>query len=68
LNPQGYANELLAKTSLGQNLMFKETLSSMPIEKIKEMLSDPDVVKRLTKQMLDMIEDELSSPNRRLEQ
>ena len=48
--------------------MFKETLSSMPIEKIKEMLSDPDVLKRLTKQMLKMIEDELSSPNRRLEQ
>ena len=68
LNPQGYANELLAKTSLGQNLMFKETLSSMPIEKIQEMLSDPDVVKRLTKQMLKMIEDELSSPNRTLEQ
>jgi hypothetical protein len=48
--------------------MFKETLSSMPIEKIKEMLSNPDVVKRLTKQMLEMIENELSNPNRRLEQ
>ena len=68
LNPQGYANELLAKTALGQNLMFKDAVSSMTIEKIREMLAIPGIEKRLTKQMLTMLSDELNNPDRRSEQ
>jgi len=67
LNPQGYANELLAKTALGQNLMFKDAVSSMTIEKIREMLAIPGIEKRLTKQMLTMLSDELNNPDRKSE-
>jgi hypothetical protein len=64
LNPQGYANELLAKTELGQNLFFKDGLMSKTTQALKDMLSKPNAGTLYTEQMLRMIGDELRKPER----
>ena len=61
LNAQGYANELLAKTELGQNLFFKEALASKPKADLIRMLQNPNAENLYTPQMIDMIEEELRS-------
>jgi hypothetical protein len=64
LNPQGYANELLAKTEIGQNLFFKDGLMSKTTQALKDMLSKPNAGTLYTEQMLRMIDDELRKPER----
>ena len=61
LNPQGYANELLAKTELGQNLFFRETIRSKPTPDLIRMLQNPNAENLYTEQMIDMIAEELES-------
>ena len=61
LNAQGYANELLAKTELGQNLFFKEALASKPKADLIRMLQNPNAENLYTPQMIDMIAEELRS-------
>jgi hypothetical protein len=61
LNPQGYANELLAKTELGQNLFFRETIRSKPTPDLRRMLANPNAANLYTEQMIDMIAEELAS-------
>jgi hypothetical protein len=64
LNPQGYANELLAKTELGQNLFFKDGLMSKTTQALKDMLAQPNAGTLYTEQMLQMINNELRKPER----
>ena len=59
LNPQGYANELLAKTELGQNLFFKDSLAAKPNSDLRNMLANPNAADIYTEQMLEMIYAEL---------
>jgi hypothetical protein len=61
LNPQGYANELLAKTELGQNLFFKDTIRSKTTADLRTMLANPNAANLYTEQMIDMIAEELAS-------
>jgi len=61
LNAQGYANELLAKTELGQNLFFKEALASKPKADLIRMLQNPNASTLYTSQMIEMIAEELRS-------
>jgi len=61
LNPQGYANELLAKTELGQNLFFKDTIRSKTTTDLRNMLANPNAANLYTEQMIDMIAEELAS-------
>ncbi len=61
LNAQGYANELIAKTELGQNLFFKEALASKPKADLIRMLQNPNAENLYTPQMIDMIAEELRS-------
>jgi hypothetical protein len=64
LNAQGYANELLAKTELGQTLFFKDALMSKTTQALKDMLAQPNAGTLYTEQMLRMIGDELRKPER----
>lgn len=64
LNPQGYANEKIAKTELGQDLFFKDSLTSKTTQALKEMLANPNAGNLYTEQMLDMIAAELAKPER----
>jgi hypothetical protein len=64
LNPQGYANELLAKTELGQTLFFKDGLMSKTTQALKDMLAQPNAGTLYTEQMLQMIDNELRKPER----
>jgi hypothetical protein len=61
LNPQGYANELLSKTELGQNLFFRDTIRSKTTADLIRMLQNPNAETLYTSQMIDMIEEELAS-------
>ena len=61
LNPQGYANELLSKTELGQNLFFRDTIRSKTTADLIRMLQNPNAETLYTPQMVDMIEEELRS-------
>jgi len=61
LNAQGYANELLAKTELGQNLFFREALKSKRIEDLRRMLANPNASTLYTAQMVEMINEEIQS-------
>jgi hypothetical protein len=61
LNAQGYANELLAKTELGQNLFFRESIRSKPTPDLIRMLQNPNAENLYTEQMIDMIAEELES-------
>ena len=60
LDPQGYANELLTKTELGQTLFFKDGLTTKTIEALQNMLANPNAENLFTSDMLDMIDAELS--------
>jgi hypothetical protein len=64
LNAQGYANELLAKTELGQTLFFKDALMSKTTQALKDMLAQPNAGTLYTEQMLQMINNELRKPER----
>ena len=64
LNPQGYANELLTKTELGQNLFFKDSLMTKTNQALRDMLANPNAGNLYTEQMLDMISAELAKPER----
>ena len=64
LNPQGYANEKLARTELGQNLFFKEAIAGKTTQALREMLANPNAENLYTEQMLDMIAAELAKPER----
>ena len=60
LDPQGYANELLSKTELGQTLFFKDGLTTKTTEALQNMLANPNAENLFTSDMLDMIDAELS--------
>mgnify|MGYP003121012096 CR=1 FL=1 len=64
LNPQGYANELLSKTKLGQNLYFKDSLMSQTTENLEALLANPTIQETHTAQMIDYIIAELAKPER----
>ena len=64
LNPQGYANELLSKTKLGQNLYFKDSLMSQTTENLEELLANPNLETTHTAQMIEYIIAELAKPER----
>ena len=64
LNPQGYANELLSKTKLGQNLYFKDSLMSQTTENLEELLANPTLETTHTAQMIEYIIAELAKPER----
>ena len=59
LNPQGYANELISKAELGQNLFFKDTIAGKTTQQLKDMLANPNAGNLYTSQMLEMIKDEI---------
>jgi hypothetical protein len=61
LNPQGYANELISKTELGQNLFFRDTIRSKLTPDLRRMLANPNAANLYTKQMIGMISEELAS-------
>ena len=61
LNPQGYANELLSKTELGQNLFFKDSLAAKTNTDLRNMLRNPNAANIYTEQMIDMIAEEIAS-------
>ena len=63
LNAQGYANELLAKTELGQTLFFKDSLATKTTEALSNMLANPNAENLFTSEMIDMIDAELSKRN-----
>ena len=63
LNAQGYANELLAKTELGQTLFFKDSLATKTTEALSNMLANPNAANLFTSEMIDMIDEELSRRN-----
>jgi len=64
LNPQGYANELISKAELGQNLFFKDTIAGKTTQDLKKMLANPNAADLYTEQMLEMIAAELAKPER----
>jgi len=64
LNAQGYANELLAKTRLGQNLFFKDSLTSYLTADLEELLANPNIDTTHTAQMIEYIIAELAKPER----
>ena len=64
LNPQGYANELLTKTELGQTLFFKDSLGTMLTPALRRMLANPNAENLFTEEMIDMIVEELAKPER----
>lgn len=64
LNPQGYANELLSKTRLGQNLYFKDSLMSQTTENLEALLANPNIESTHTAQMIEYIIAELAKPER----
>lgn len=64
LNPQGYANEKLAKMELGQSLFFKDDIAGKTTQALKDMLANPNAENIYTEQMLDMIYAELAKPER----
>ena len=64
LNPQGYANELLTKTELGQTLFFKDSLGTMLTPALRKMLANPNAANLFTNEMIDMIVEELAKPER----
>jgi len=64
LNAQGYANELLAKTKLGQNLFFKDSLLSETTENLEALLANPNIELTHTPQMIEYIIAELAKPER----
>ena len=64
LNPQGYANELLSKTKLGQNLYFKDSLMSQTTENLEALLANPTLETTHTAQMIEYIIAELAKPER----
>jgi hypothetical protein len=59
LNPQGYANELISKAELGQNLFFKDTIAGKTTQQLKDMLANPNAGNLYTSQMLEIIKDEI---------
>ena len=64
LNPQGYANEKLAKMELGQSLFFKDDIAGKTTQALRDMLANPNAENIYTEQMLDMIYAELAKPER----
>jgi hypothetical protein len=64
LNAQGYANELLAKTRLGQTLIFKDSLLSETTENLEALLANPTIETTHTAQMIEYIIAELAKPER----
>lgn len=64
LNAQGYANELLAKTRLGQTLFFKDSLLSETTENLEALLANPTIETTHTAQMIEYIIAELAKPER----
>ena len=64
LNAQGYANELLAKTRLGQNLFFKDSLTSYLTADLEALLANSTLETTHTAQMIDYIIAELAKPER----
>jgi hypothetical protein len=64
LNAQGYANELLSKTTLGQNLFFKDSLTSYLTADLEELLANPNIETTHTAQMIEYIIAELAKPER----
>ena len=65
LNAQGYANELLAKSRLGQTLFFKDSLLSETTENLEALLANPNIETTHTAQMIEYIIAELAKPERR---
>lgn len=59
LNPQGYANELLAKNQLGIDLYFKDTIKSKTTEQLRKMLAHPNAAGIYTSEQLSLIGEEL---------
>jgi len=64
LNAQGYANELLSKTRLGQTLFFKDSLLSETTENLEALLANPNIESTHTAQMIEYIIAELAKPER----
>jgi len=64
LNAQGYANELLSKTRLGQTLFFKDSLLSETTENLEALLANPNIETTHTAQMIEYIIAELAKPER----
>ena len=64
LNPQGYANEKLTRTELGQTLFFKDMIAAKTTQALKKMLANPKAKDLYTDQMIDMIAAELAKPER----
>jgi hypothetical protein len=59
LNPQGYANELLEKAQLGQTIYFKQSVETMDIDELTEMLANPNAETIYTIEMLKIIRDQI---------
>ena len=59
LNPQGYANELLKRTQLGQTIYFKQSVETMDIDELTEMLANPNAKTIYTIEMLEIIRDQI---------
>ncbi len=61
LNPQGYANDLIEKARLGQNLFFKDTIAAQTVEELRSMLANKNAATLYTQEMINMIAEEIKS-------
>ena len=57
------ANEKLAKTELGRDLLFKETIKSKTLTDLKNMLANPNAANLYSDEMLDAIAEEIRKRN-----
>jgi hypothetical protein len=64
LNAQGYANQLLANTELGNTLFFSDGLRLKTTEALRDMLANPNAATLFTSQMIDMINAEIAREGR----
>ena len=64
LNAQGYANQLLTNTELGNTLFFADGLRLKTTEALRAMLANPNASTLFTGQMIDMINDEIAREGR----
>ena len=64
LNAQGYANQLLTNTDLGNTLFFSDGLRLKTTEALRAMLANPNASTLFTSQMIDMINEEIAREGR----
>ena len=64
LNAQGYANQLLAGTDLGNTLFFSDGLRLKTTEALRDMLANPNAATLFTDQMIEMITAEIAREGR----